>query len=204
MKLKKLLILTATIVFISGCSYPVQPIEKTNNDASTTTITVNEKDLTKVKGTMISSTKNTSVLDGTTVEYYKDKAGYVYKINLHKIDVTIPYDMEQMNINGLISYLDNSQIENWKESLYSENNVSREGYSVKLTIEDKLAADTAKNLCGSEIAYKAVYDYNLDITKATKDDINSFTKMFKLKKQDGKILENSLQNALEVYNMEFE
>ena len=112
--------------------------------------------------------------------------------------------MEQMNINGLISYLDNSQIENWKESLYSENNVSREGYSVKLTIEDKLAADTAKNLCGSEIAYKAVYDYNLDITKATKDDINSFTKMFKLKKQDGKILENSLQNALEVYNMEFE
>lgn len=33
MKLKKLLILTATIVFISGCSYPVQPIEETNNDA---------------------------------------------------------------------------------------------------------------------------------------------------------------------------
>lgn len=67
MKLKKLLILTATIVFLSGCSYPVEPIEETNNDASTTTTTVNEKDLTKVKGTMIASTKNTSVLDGTTV-----------------------------------------------------------------------------------------------------------------------------------------
>ena len=67
MKLKKLLILTATIVFLSGCSYPVQPIEETNNDASTTTTTENEKDLTKVKGTMISSTKNASVLDGTTV-----------------------------------------------------------------------------------------------------------------------------------------
>lgn len=58
MKLKKLLILTATIVFLSGCSYPVQPIEETNNDVSTTTITVNEKDLTKVKGTMIASRRN--------------------------------------------------------------------------------------------------------------------------------------------------
>lgn len=62
MKLKKLLILTATIVFISGCSYPVQPIEETKNDASTTTITVNKKDLTKVKATMIASTKNTSLV----------------------------------------------------------------------------------------------------------------------------------------------
>lgn len=49
MKLKKLLILTATIVFLSGCSYPVEPIEETNNNASTTTTTVNEKRFDKSK-----------------------------------------------------------------------------------------------------------------------------------------------------------
>ena len=91
--------------------------KKVDDNTTSTSETVDTKDLITVKGTMnVPEDFKSSNLEGTTIEYTVDKEGYVYTLNFHKVSGETPIDGDKTADanDGKVYYISESEIPNWK------------------------------------------------------------------------------------------
>lgn len=208
MQLKKLIPACLALVMLCGCSSNSNDSTKKDNKSNKTETseTVDTKDLTTVKGTMdVPEDFKNSNLEGTTIEYTVDKEGLVHTINFHKVSGETPIDGDKTaDVNdGNVYYISETEIPNWKTEREKEEKISKKGYSVTLTIGDKLTKEQAMAANGEETAYSAIYDYSLDSSKATNKTIKECADTLDVKTKNNKITEKSLKKMLEFYYMTY-
>lgn len=208
MQLKKLIPACLALVMLCGCSSNNSSTSsKKDNNKSSDTVTekVDAKDLTTVKGTMSVPEGLTAVaLNESTIEYTVDKNGLIHTINFHQVTGETPYDDDKMyDSKGKdVYYLDDSKIPEWKSEKEKEAKIDKKGYSVSLSIGDKLSEEETLNLNGEKVSYKATYDYKLN-DNASNKSIKDFSDTFGLITKNGKITEKSLKKYLEDYFMTY-
>ena len=208
MQLKKLIPACLAIVMLCGCSSGSNDSTKKDNKSNKTETseTVDTKNLTTVKGTMnVPEDFKNSNLEGTTIEYTVDKEGLVHTINFHKVSGETPIDGDKTADanDGNVYYISETEIPNWKTEREKEEKISKKGYSVTLTIGDKLTKEQAMAVNGEETAYSAIYDYSLDSSKATNKTIKDCADTLDVKTKNNKITEKSLKKMLEFYYMTY-
>lgn len=208
MQLKKIIPACLALVVLCGCSSSSTSSKKDEktNDNTAASETVDTKDLTTVKGTMnVPEDFKDSNLEGSTVEYTVDKDGYVHTLNFHQVSALVPYDGDKIaESNGKeLHYVDENNISKWKETEQKDASVNKKGYSISLTIGDKLSENVAEQILGDTNGYLATYDYSLDSSKASTASIKECAENLDLKTKNGKITEKSLKKMLEVYYMTY-
>ena len=208
MQLKKLIPACLALVMLCGCSSGSNDSTKKDNKSNKTETseTVDTKDLTTVKGTMdVPEDFKNSNLEGTTIEYTVDKEGLVHTINFHKVSGETPIDGDKTADanDGNVYYISETEIPNWKTEREKEEKISKKGYSVTLTIGDKLTKEQAMAANGEETAYSAIYDYSLNSSKATNKTIKECDDTLDVKTKNNKITEKSLKKMLEFYYMTY-
>lgn len=208
MQLKKLIPACLALVMLCGCSIGSNDSTKKDNKSNKTETseTVDTKDLTTVKGTMnVPEDFKNSNLEGTTIEYTVDKEGLVHTINFHKVSGETPIDGDKTADanDGNVYYISETEIPNWKTEREKEEKISKKGYSVTLTIGDKLTKEQAMAANGEETAYSAIYDYSLDSSKATNKTIKDCADTLDVKTKNNKITEKSLKKMLAFYYMTY-
>lgn len=208
MQLKKLIPACLALVMLCGCSSNSNDSTKKDNKSNKTETseTVDTKDLTTVKGTMdVPEDFKNSNLEGTTIEYTVDKEGLVHTINFHKVSGETPIDGDKTADanDGNVYYISETEIPNWKTEREKEEKISKKGYSVTLTIGDKLTKEQAMAANGEETAYSAIYDYSLNSSKATNKTIKECADTLDVKTKNNKITEKSLKKMLEFYYMTY-
>lgn len=207
MQLKKIIPVCLVLVMLCGCSSSSTSSKndkKVDDNTTSTSETVDTKDLITVKGTMnVPEDFKSSNLEGTTIEYTVDKEGYVYTLNFHKVSGETPIDGDKTADanDGKVYYISESEIPNWKTEREKEEKISKKGYSVTLTMGDELTKEQAMAANGEETAYSAIYDYSLDSFKATNKTIKDCADILDVKTKNNKITEKSLKKMLEYYYM---
>ena len=205
MQLKKFIPACLALVILCGCSSSSttsKENKKADDNASSTSETVDTKDLTTVKGTMDLSDElfKDSYLEGSTVEYTVDKEGLVHTINFHRVSIAIPYDDEKVAKTGQSAYLEDSKIDNWKKETNESESFKGKGYSIQASVTDKLDEAVVEKIQVEKVGYMLITEINFDSTKATSKSAADFaidiSESETVKSKGNKITEKSLKKLL--------
>lgn len=212
MQFKKFIPACLALVMLCGCSSgstTSKKDKKADDNTTSTSETVDTKNLTTVKGTMdVPEDFKKSNLEGTTIEYTVDKEGLVHTINFHQISGLVSYDGDKIaDSNGKEIYYiedsDTTKLNEWKKNEEKDAKVNEKGYNVTLVIGDKMPEELANATVADTHAYYATYDYSFDSSKANESTTKKCAESLNVKIKNSKITEKSLKEMLEVYYMTY-